>query len=70
MNKEYINDAATELREAVELSIKRCCQQLKTKLAQSLADKAQAEKRKNLTKYIPDACRALFAVAKDVRTLV
>ena len=60
--KEYIGDDIPEVQAAVKRAIERCCLQLKAKIARQRALAEEKEKRKNLTKYIPDVSRALFGM--------
>jgi DNA topoisomerase-6 subunit B len=60
--KEYIGDDIPEVQAAVKRALERCCLQLKAKIVKqrSLAD--ERERRKNLTKYIPDVSRAIHGI--------
>eukprot|EP00475_Leptophrys_vorax_P001187 TRINITY_DN10636_c0_g1_i1.p1 TRINITY_DN10636_c0_g1~~TRINITY_DN10636_c0_g1_i1.p1 ORF type:complete len:584 (-),score=132.91 TRINITY_DN10636_c0_g1_i1:1546-3159(-) len=60
-SKEYIGDdkEGGALHETIKAAIQQCCKQLRTKLAQQAVDKEQEERRKNMSKYIPDVSRAL-----------
>ena len=49
-SKEYIGDDVTELQQAIRKAIQGCCQQLRTSLARSLAQKEDNERKKNLSK--------------------
>ncbi|EOD08674.1 type II DNA topoisomerase VI subunit B, partial [Emiliania huxleyi CCMP1516] len=63
--KEYIGDdipedaAAPAPSDALALLLRRCCLQLKAKIVKQRALADEREKKKNLTKYIPDVSRAL-----------
>ena len=51
---------------------RRCiCAQLKVKVVKALAAREQQARRRNLTKYIPNAAQAIFtvSVASDTRLL-
>ena len=64
--KEYIGDDIPEVQAAVKRAIERCCLQLKAKIARQKALADEKEKRKNLTKYIPDVSRALFGMLETL----
>ena len=64
--KEYIGDDIPEVQAAVKRAIERCCLQLKAKIARQKALADEKEKRKNLTKYIPDVSRALFGMLETI----
>jgi len=66
--KEYIGDDIPEVQAAVKRALERCCLQLKAKLAKQRALHDERERRKNLTKYIPDVSRALFSVLSAMAT--
>ena len=40
--------------------------QLKTKIARAIAAKEQKLRKKNLQKYIPDCCNAIWAVLEEM----
>ena len=65
--KEYIGDDIPEVQAAVKRALERCCLQLKAKIVKqrSLAD--EKERRKNLTKYIPDVSRSIIGILKLVQ---
>jgi DNA topoisomerase VI subunit B len=60
--KEYIGDDIPEVQAAVKRAIERCCLQLKAKIVKQRAAADDRERRKNLTRYIPDVSRAIFTV--------
>ncbi|WIA42896.1 hypothetical protein OEZ86_008811 [Tetradesmus obliquus] len=60
--KEYIGDDVEEMVSAVKAAIQQCCAQLRVKIAKALALREQQQRRRNLTKYIPDAAGAIFTV--------
>ena len=62
--KEYIGDDIPEVHAAVKRALEKCCLQLKSKIVKqrSLAD--ERERRKNLTKYIPDVARAMHGMLR------
>lgn len=66
--KEYIGDDIPEVQAAVKRAIEKCCLQLKAKLIKQRALADDKERRKNLTKYIPDVSKAIhtmLAMAAD-----
>lgn len=60
--KEYIGDDIPEVQAAVKRALERCCLQLKAKIVKQRALADEREKRKNLTKYIPDVSRAIHGM--------
>mmetsp|Transcript_29968 Transcript_29968/g.95682 ORF Transcript_29968/g.95682 Transcript_29968/m.95682 type:complete len:333 (+) Transcript_29968:1118-2116(+) len=64
--KEYIGDDIPEVREAVKRAIEKCCLQLKAKIVKQRALADEREKKKNLTKYIPDVSRALIGMMSQL----
>ncbi|XP_057731890.1 DNA topoisomerase 6 subunit B-like isoform X1 [Arachis stenosperma] len=64
--KEYIGDDITEIASAVKYSIKQCCVQLKSKIVKKMQAREQQERKRNLSKYIPDATGAVYNVLKDM----
>lgn len=64
--KEYIGDDITEIVTAVKAAIQQCCVQLKSKIVRKQQARERQERKRNLTKYIPDASRAIYEVLKDI----
>ncbi|XP_047317906.1 DNA topoisomerase 6 subunit B [Impatiens glandulifera] len=64
--KEYIGDDISEIASAVKASIKQCCIQLKSKIMKRIQAREQQERKRNLSKYIPDATGAIYEVLKDM----
>ncbi|GAB4814846.1 hypothetical protein N2152v2_001892 [Parachlorella kessleri] len=60
--KEYVADDVEEIQTAVKVAIQQCCGQLRTKITKQLAAREQKQRKRNLTKYIPNVAAALFAV--------
>lgn len=67
--KEYIGDDISEIASAVKTSIQQCCIQLKSKIAKKIHAREQQERKRNLSKYIPDATGAIYDVLKEMTTL-
>ena len=63
--KEYIGVDIPEVQAAVKRAIEKCCLQLKAKLVKQRALADDKERRKNLTKYIPDVSRAIFKMLSE-----
>ncbi|CBJ26118.1 DNA topoisomerase VI subunit B-like protein Topoisomerase 6 subunit B [Ectocarpus siliculosus] len=61
-SKEYIGDDTEEIKKAVKHALQQCCQQLRTHLLRRNALREQKERKKVLTKYIPDVSRAVFGL--------
>jgi hypothetical protein len=60
--KEYIADDVEPIRNAVKSAIQSCCVQLKSKIARIHAHRERQNRKKNLTKYVPDAAAAIYGV--------
>ncbi|KAA8495488.1 DNA topoisomerase 6 subunit B [Porphyridium purpureum] len=60
--KEYIGDDATEIRQCVRRAIMQCCIQLRSKISRRSELKDQADRRRNLIKYVPNVARALSSL--------
>ncbi|KAH7543593.1 hypothetical protein FEM48_Zijuj02G0200300 [Ziziphus jujuba var. spinosa] len=67
--KEYIGDDITEIASAVKSAIQQCCIQLKTKIVKKMQAREQQERKRNLSKYIPDATGAIYDVLKEMSQL-
>ena len=67
-SKEYISDEIEEIRTAVHKALQICGNQLKTKIARAQAHRSAMDRKKNMTKYIPNASRAIFGVLEDMAT--
>ncbi|CAM9558982.1 unnamed protein product [Laminaria digitata] len=61
-SKEYIGDDTEEIKKAVKHALQQCCLQLKSHLVRRNALRDQRERKKVLTKYIPDVSRAVFGL--------
>lgn len=55
-------DDVEEIQQAVRTAIQACCLQLKSKIAKQQAAREQRQRKKNLTKYIPNVAAALMPV--------
>uniref|UniRef100_A0A5B6YH47 DNA topoisomerase 6 subunit B n=2 Tax=Davidia involucrata TaxID=16924 RepID=A0A5B6YH47_DAVIN len=64
--KEYIGDDIREIASAVKTSIQQCCVQLKSKIVKKIQAREQQERKRNLTKYIPDATGAIYDVLREM----
>ncbi|XVF47461.1 hypothetical protein PTKIN_Ptkin03bG0110400 [Pterospermum kingtungense] len=67
--KEYIGDDISEIATAVKSAIQQCCIQLKSKIAKKMQAREQQERRRNLSKYIPDATNAVYDVLQEMAKL-
>lgn len=56
----------TEIKEAVESSLKECAKQIRTKITKKQAVKERRDRKKNLFKHIPDAARAIHGVLRTI----
>ncbi len=59
-------DDVEEIQGAVRTAIQQCCVQLKSKIAKQQAAREQRQRKKNLTKYIPNVAAALYTVLQAV----
>lgn len=64
--KEYIGDDIEEMVGAVKQAIQACGVQLRVKIAKVLAQREQAQRKRNLNKYIPNAAAAIFTVLEKM----
>nr|GMD14822.1 DNA topoisomerase 6 subunit B isoform X1 [Ipomoea batatas] len=64
--KEYIGDDISEIASAVKTAIRQCCSQLKSKIVKRIQAREQQERKRNLSRYIPNASNAIFDVLKDM----
>ncbi|KAI9195324.1 hypothetical protein LWI28_013817 [Acer negundo] len=64
--KEYIGDDISEIATAVKYAIQQCCIQLKSKIVRKIQAREQQERKRNLSRYIPDAANAIYDVLKEV----
>lgn len=64
--KEYIGDDVEEMVAAVKQALQACCLQLKVKIARQQAAREQAQRKRNLAKYIPNTVSALWGVLKHM----
>ncbi|XP_022754303.1 DNA topoisomerase 6 subunit B isoform X2 [Durio zibethinus] len=67
--KEYIGDDISEIASAVKSAIQQCCIQLKLKILKKMQAREQQERKRNLSKYIPDATNAVYDVLKEMAKL-
>ncbi|KAJ4969616.1 hypothetical protein NE237_002715 [Protea cynaroides] len=67
--KEYIGDDISEIASAVKYSIRQCCVQLKSKIVKKIQAREQQERKRNLSKYIPNATGAIYDVLKEMAQL-
>ncbi|KAL5564291.1 hypothetical protein UlMin_027455 [Ulmus minor] len=67
--KEYIGDDITEIASAVKSAVQQCCIQLKAKIVKKMQAREQQERKRNLTRYIPDATNAIYDVLKETAQL-
>ncbi|XP_057539077.1 DNA topoisomerase 6 subunit B [Amaranthus tricolor] len=67
--KEYIGDDISEIASAVKSAIQQCCIQLKSKIVKRIQAREQQERKRNMSKYIPDAANAIYDVLKEAAQL-
>ncbi|GMH10304.1 hypothetical protein Nepgr_012145 [Nepenthes gracilis] len=67
--KEYIGDDISEIASAVKSAIQQCCVQLKSKIVKRIQAREQQERKRNLSKYIPDASNAFYEVLREMALL-
>jgi len=66
-SKEYIGDDVTEVQHSVKRALLGCCNQLKANLARQIALRGDQERKKTLTRYIPDIARSLVVVLEKMQ---
>ncbi|XP_058071172.1 DNA topoisomerase 6 subunit B isoform X2 [Magnolia sinica] len=64
--KEYIGDDISEIASAVKSALKQCCIQLKSKIVKKIQARERQERKRNLTRYIPDVSRAIYELLKEM----
>ena len=64
--KEYMADDVETIQNAVRSAIQNCCSQLKQKIVKQQAAKEQRQRKKNLTKYIPNVASAVYTVLSNM----
>lgn len=47
-------------------AITHCCVQLRAKLVRAALHRERADRKKSITKYVPDVCRAVFGVLQSI----
>lgn len=67
--KEYIGDDISEIASAVKSAIQQCCIQLKSKIMMRIHAKEQQERKRNMSRYIPDAANAISSVLDEMAEL-
>ncbi|XP_021863172.1 DNA topoisomerase 6 subunit B [Spinacia oleracea] len=67
--KEYIGDDISEIAAAVKSAIQQCCIQLKSKIVKRIQAREQQERKRNMSKYIPDAANAIYEVLREAAQL-
>lgn len=67
--KEYIGDDISEIAYAVKTAIQQCCTQLKSKIVKRIQAREQQERKRNLSKYIPNVTGAIYDVLKEMSRL-
>ena len=65
--KEYVGDDIPEIKQAVKHALQQCCLKLKSKLVKASKEKENAQRKKNLTRYIPDVARAVFGLLEQMK---
>lgn len=64
--KEYMADDVESIQAAVKSAIQSCCSQLKQKIVRQQAAKEQRQRKKNLSKYIPNVAAAVHTVLSSM----
>lgn len=64
--KEYIGDDISEIASAVKTAIQQCCIQLKSKIVKKIQAREQQERKRNMSRYIPDATNAIYDVLGEM----
>jgi len=68
-SKEYIGDDNGIINFATKTAIEECCKQLKRKIVRQQSQQAQAEKRTNIVKYIPDISDSIMTSMRTMAGL-
>lgn len=63
--KEFISADCTEIKDVVRTALQKCGNQLKAKIVQSQRKKDNANRRRELEQYIPNAANSIFNVLKQ-----
>ncbi|KFM28392.1 DNA topoisomerase 6 subunit B [Auxenochlorella protothecoides] len=64
--KEYIADDVEEMQAAVKSALQACCLQLRSKLVKQAAAREQAQRKRALTKYVPNVAAAVYAIVQGI----
>jgi len=64
--KEYIADDVKDIQDSVRSAIQNCCVQLKKKIVRQQAAKEQKQRKRNLSKYIPNVAAAVHTVLSSI----
>eukprot|EP00889_Picochlorum_renovo_P003283 jgi/Picre1/30313/NNA_005677.t1 len=64
--KEYIADDVKCIQDAVRSAIQNCCVQLKKKIVRQQAAREQKQRKRNLSKYIPNVAAAVYTVLQSI----
>lgn len=67
-SKEYIGDDQGVLHECVKKALTSCCQQLRRRKQAEAALRGKADRRKQMSKYIPDVSRSFTQLLHSMKT--
>ena len=64
--KEYIADDVKDIQDSIRSAIQNCCIQLKKKIVRQQAAREQKQRKRNLSKYIPNVASAVHTVLESI----
>lgn len=64
--KEYIGDDKGVLHEAIKKCITQCCVQIRRRMVAMAAAREKADRKKQLSKYIPDVSRSFMTLLRQM----
>lgn len=64
--KEYIGDDKGVLHDAIKKCITACCVQIRRRMVAMAAAREKADRKKQLSKYIPDVSRSFMALLRNM----
>ena len=64
--KEYIADDVKDIQDSIRSAIQNCCIQLKKKIVRQQAAREQKQRKRNLSKYIPNVASAVHTVLQSI----
>ncbi|CAN1263593.1 DNA topoisomerase 6 subunit B [Linum perenne] len=62
----FVSIVSTKIPFKGTLAIQQCCNQLKAKIVKRMQAREQQERKRNLSRYIPDATNAIYDVVREM----